>query len=53
VIYRDGEGNVPRDLALAKKWLEVGAEGGQHYSMYDLADLTPGTRSARPTTCGR
>ena len=38
-IYRDGAGNVPRDLALARKWFELGAEAGQHSSMYDLADL--------------
>ena len=38
-IYRDGTNNVPRDIPKARLWFERGAERGQHYSMYDLAEL--------------
>ena len=38
-IYRDGKNNVPRDVSEAQLWFERGAAIGQHYSMYDLADL--------------
>ncbi len=39
VIYRDGNGNVPRDYWLAEQYFLGGAERGQHYSMYDLAAM--------------
>ncbi|MBC7366747.1 MAG: sel1 repeat family protein [Undibacterium sp.] len=38
-IYRDGTNNIPKDLSKARHWFERGAELGQHYSMYNLADL--------------
>lgn len=39
VIYRDGNGNVPKDYGLAEQYFLLGAEKGQHYSMYDLAGM--------------
>jgi TPR repeat protein len=39
VIYRDGKGNVPKDYGMAEQYFLQGAEKGQHYSMYDLADM--------------
>jgi TPR repeat protein len=39
VIYRDGEGNVPKNYGLAEQYFLQGAEKGQHYSMYDLAGM--------------
>jgi TPR repeat protein len=39
VIYRDGKGNVPKDYGLAEQYFLLGAERGQHYSMYDLGGM--------------
>lgn len=39
VIYRDGKGNVPKNLGLAEQYFLQGSEKGQHYSMYDLSGM--------------
>lgn len=39
VIYRDGEGNVPKNYGLAEQYFLQGAENGHHYSIYDLAGM--------------
>jgi len=39
VIYRDGNGNVPKDYGLAEQYFLKGAEKGHHYSIYALAGM--------------
>jgi len=48
VIYRDGKGNVPKNYGLAEQYFLQGAEKGQHYSMYDLADMYAENRIKLP-----
>ena len=47
-IYRDGKGNVPRNYKMAAKYFMQGAEAGQHYAMYDLADMYAENQIEKP-----